>query len=340
MGGALQKRNPGIRLRTIISGIIRALEREDIMKNRLVVLAILIGVGALSMSVAAYQQPQAGQQARVVEVEKLRDNLYVMRGGGGNSAVFITATGVVVVDTKNPGWGQPLLEKIRTVTDKPVTTIINTHTHGDHVSGNVEFPATVDVVVHENTRTNMEAMRTPTGIAAQPGAPANIFKENNGRGMAKRTFKDRMTLGTGNDRVELYYFGRGHTNGDAWVVFPALRVMHGGDIFSGKNLPLLDANNGGSGVEIGDTLAKAAAGAGNVESVITGHSTVMTLADLRQYAEFNREFLSAVQSAKKAGRSVDEVANSWTMPAKYTGYAAPQAARLRANVQVIYDETK
>jgi glyoxylase-like metal-dependent hydrolase (beta-lactamase superfamily II) len=56
--------------------------------------------------------------------------------------VFVTANGVVVVDTKNPGWGQPLLEKIKTLTDKPVTMIINTHTHGDHVSGNVEFPAT------------------------------------------------------------------------------------------------------------------------------------------------------------------------------------------------------
>ena len=76
--------------------------------------------------------------------------------------------------------------------------------------------------------------------------------------MPKRTFKDTMTLGKGNDQIELHYFGRGHTNGDAFVVFPALRVMHAGDIFSGKNIPLLDANNGGSGVEIGKTLAKAA----------------------------------------------------------------------------------
>ena len=64
-------------------------------------------------------------------------------------------------------------------------------------------------------------------------------------------------VGTGADQVDLYYFGRGHTNGDAWVVFPALRFVHAGDIFSGKNLPLLDTNNGGSGVEIGDSLAKA-----------------------------------------------------------------------------------
>ena len=311
--------------------------------KRSIVLGVLVAVGALSVSVAAFQQAPAGAgqaQAKVVEVDKLKDNLYMMRGGGGNSAVFITANGVVVVDTKNPGWGQPLLDKIKTVTNKPVTMIINTHTHGDHVSGNVEFPANVEVITHENTSKNMEAMRTPTGIQPQPGAPVNIFKENNGRGMPKRTFKDRLTLGAGNDRIELYYFGRGHTNGDAWVLFPALRVVHAGDIFSGKNLPLLDANNAGSGVEIGNSLAKAAAALSNVESVITGHSTVMTLAELKEYAEFNREFLAMGQEGKKAHRSVDEVANAWKQPAKYANYAAPQPARLRANVQVIFDELK
>ena len=323
--------------------MIPASYREGLMK-RLVVLGILFTAGALSMSAAALQQaPAAGGQPapRVVEVEKLRDNLYMMggAGGGGNSAVFITAAGVVVVDTKNPGWGQPLLDKIKSVTDKPVTMIINTHTHGDHVSGNVEFPATVEVVTHENTAKNMEAMRTPTGITPAPGAPANIFKENGGRGMPKRTFKDTMTLGSGNDRIDLYYFGRGHTNGDAFVVFPALRVMHAGDIFSGKNIPLLDANNGGSGVEIGKTLAKAA-GTKNVDQIITGHSTVMTVADLKEYAEFNNEFAAAVQAAKKAGKTPDEVASTWKIPAKYTGYGEPAAARLRANVQVVWDETK
>src|SRR4051794_11356128 len=167
--------------------------------SRTVVLSAVLIAGALSTAVGALQQgaalpqgptPQPGgqQAARVVQVDKIRDNLYVMKGGGGNSAVFITSTGVVVVDTKNPGWGQPLLDGIKTVTDKPVTTIINTHTHGDHVSGNVEFPATVEVVTHENTKKNMEAMRPASFVAPAAGGPtANIFTQNNGRGMPKRT---------------------------------------------------------------------------------------------------------------------------------------------------------
>jgi hypothetical protein len=124
------------------------------------------------------------------------------------------------------------------------------------------------------------------------------------------------------------------------VVFPALRVVHAGDIFPAKAIPILDANNGGSGVEMGETLSKAAAGLKNVETIITGHSTQMTPADLREWAEFNRDFANAVRDGKKAGRSIDEIANSWTIPAKYKGYAQPQAARLRVNVEVVYNEIK
>jgi glyoxylase-like metal-dependent hydrolase (beta-lactamase superfamily II) len=313
------------------------------MKRQLV-LGILFAAGALTMTVNALQQPPAGAAGqpapRVVEVDKLKDNLYMMRGGGGNTAVFITSAGVVVVDTKNPGWGQPLLDKIKSVTDKPVTMIINTHTHGDHVSGNVEFPATVEVVTHANTAKNMQDMRPASGITPAPGTPANIFKENNGRGMPKRTFTDKMKIGKGADQIDLYYFGRGHTNGDAWVVFPALRLMHAGDIFSGKNVPLLDANNGGSGVEIGKTLAKAANSVKNVDSIITGHSTVMTMADLREYAQFNDDFANAVREAKKKGGSVDDFVKTWKIPAQYKGYAAPAEARLLSNARIVWDEVK
>jgi cyclase len=308
------------------------------MKRQLV-LGVLVAIGAASIGVTAWQQP-AQPAARVVEVDKLKDNLYMMRGGGGNSAVFIMSDGVTVVDTKNPGWGAPLLEKIKSVTDKPIVRIINTHTHGDHVSGNVEFPATVEVVTHENTAKNMQLMRSPTGITPAPGTPANIFKDNGGKGLPKKTFKDKMSIGKGADRVDLYYFGRGHTNGDAWVVFPALRTMHAGDIFSGKNIPLLDAVNGGSGVEIGATLMKAANGVKEVDAIISGHSTVMTVADLREYSQFNDDFRNTVQAGKKAGMTVDQIAAAYKIPERFKGYAAPAEARLKNNVQIVFDETR
>jgi glyoxylase-like metal-dependent hydrolase (beta-lactamase superfamily II) len=303
--------------------------------RRALVLGAVVVVGALSVAVTASQQ--SAEKPKLIEVEKLRDNLFVLRGGGGNTGVFVTTKGVVVVDSKNPGWGQPILDKIKELTPNPITHLINTHTHGDHVSGNVEFPTAVEIVAQANTAANMKEMRTVTGF--KPGGP-NIFTENKGRGLPKRTFTDRLTIGSGADQVDLHYFGRGHTNGDAWIVFPSLQVAHAGDIFSGKNLPLLDANNGGSGLEIGDTLAKAAAGMPKVETIITGHSTQMTLADLKEYAQFNRDFADAVREAKKAGRSIDDIAKAWTMPAKYAGYTAAQEARVRQNVEVIYNEVK
>ena len=301
--------------------------------KRRIVLAALIGIGALSLLVVAAQQ----DPPTVVEVEKLQDNLFVLRGegGGGNTAVFIRTDGVVVVDTKNPGWGQPILDQIRALTSKPVTTLINTHSHHDHVSGNVAFPATVQIVTHENTRANMQVMRAYSG---RQEPPANVFKATNGRGLPTRTFTDKMSLGSGADQVDLYYFGRGHTGGDAWVVFRSLRTLHAGDVFSGKNLPFLDANNGGSGVAIGDTLQKAHDTIRNVDTIITGHSTQMSWDDLSEYAAFNRAFLSAVRAGKMAGKTVDEIADTWTMPSTYAGYGAPQPHRIKGNVQVIFDE--
>ena len=308
--------------------------------KRSIVLGVLIGIGALSFVVAAQQQAGRGGQPapRVVEVEKLKDNLFLLKGGGGNTAVFITGAGVVVVDAKNPGWGQPILDKIKELTNKPITTLINTHTHGDHVSGNVEFPSTIDIIVQENTKTNMVKM-IPNSTAQDQTVPAQtIFQTNNGRGLAKRTFKDKMTLFKGADEIDLYYFGRGHTNGDAWVVFPALRTVHAADIFSGKNVPLLDANNGGSAVLIADSLQKGYDTLKNVDTIITGHSTQMTMADLKEYIAFNREFVSDVQAAKKAGKSVDEVAAAWKIPAKYAGYAPADANRVKNNVRLAYAE--
>jgi len=269
-------------------------------------LAGLIAVGALSLTAAAYQQPQG---PKVIEVDKLKDNLFVLKGGGGNTAVFVTASGVVVVDAKNPGWGQPILDKIKELTNKPVTTLINTHTHGDHVSGNVEFPASVEVIAQEHTKANMEKM--------------DIFKQNNNRGMAKKTFADKMTVGKGADQIDLYYFGPGHTNGDAIVVFPALRTAHFGDLFANKGVPIVDDSNGGSVLHYGDTVRKAHSGIKNVETVITGHmNTTATWTDVAQFADFNKDFVAWAQSELKAGKTPEQAAAEWKLPAKYDGYAA------------------
>lgn len=291
--------------------------------RRVRVLAAIGGVGLAAMTVAQAQQPAAKPAGpNVAQIEKVKDNLFMITGGGGNTAAFITATGVVLVDTKLSNWGQAILDKVRTVSDKPITHIINTHTHGDHVGSNEFFPATVEIVAQENTGANMAKMK-------------NFATPETKHGMPDRMFKDRMTVLGGKEAIDLYYFGNGHTNGDAFVVFRELRTMHAGDIFARKGTPLLDMNNGGSGVQIGETLAKAAAGIKNVDTVIPGHAAVMTWADFLEYGEFNRAFLSATQAAIKAGKTADQALAELKLPEKFAAYAMNGA---KDNVPKIYAE--
>lgn len=305
--------------------------------KRITALGSLVLAGVLTAVVAAQQAPPPQPSADNLTVEKVKDNLWVIRGGGGNTAVFATSTGVTLVDTKNPGWGQPLLDKLKTVTDKPVTRVINTHTHFDHVSGNVAMPATVEIIAHENTVAMMPKTTSVTGL----GNTENVFTASAGKGLAKRGFKDKLTLGSGADQVNLYYFGPAHTGGDAFVEFPALRVMHVGDTFPNKGLPIMDKSNGGSGVEYANTIRKAVDGVKNVEWIINGHTPAQTTpADMREFADFVGDFVAHVQAAKKAGKTAADAVKEWTNPAKYTGYGAPNAARATAYAQVIMDETK
>jgi glyoxylase-like metal-dependent hydrolase (beta-lactamase superfamily II) len=279
--------------------------------KRAMVLGLLVAVGSVAMVTAERAQQPAANAPRVVDVEKINDSLYVLRGqgGGGNTAVLIMANGVAVVDAKNPGWGAPILAKIKELTPKPVTMLINTHTHGDHVSGNVELPASVDFIAHENAKVSMEQMP--------------IFKESKGVGLPKRTFKDKMTIGKGSDQIDLYYFGRGHTNGDAFVSFPAHRVVHAGDIFANKGVPLIDSNNGGSMLQIPDTLKKAHAGIPNMTTIINGHTPAQTTwADLKEYADFNADLVAYGRAGLKAGKTPEQLAAEWKLPEKYKGYSA------------------
>jgi glyoxylase-like metal-dependent hydrolase (beta-lactamase superfamily II) len=161
--------------------------------------------------------------------------------------------------------------------------------------------------------------------------------------MPKRTFKDSMTIGQGDERIELRYFGRAHTDGDVMVLFPAARVLHMADVFPTKGLPGMDANNGGTGVGFAETLSKVAdfADRNNVEMIVNGHfEATTTRADLREYIQFVQEFVRTVQEGKKAGKSVDEVSKAWTTPARYAGYEPmPIAVRARANAELIFKET-
>jgi cyclase len=307
--------------------------------RRAIVLAAILGAGSLSMAAAGIQDRDAPKIVRM-QTLNVRDILYVLTGGGGNTLALMRDDGVVLIDTKLPGWGKSILETIQSVTDKPVTTIINTHTHADHTGGNVDFPTVTQIVAHANTKANMAKM--------------DAFKGANAKFLPNKTVTDRLSLLEGPDRIDLYYFGRGHTDGDLIVVFPEKRLAHFGDLFPSKAAPFIDTANGGSGVEFPKTLAKAVAEIKGVNRVVTGHDEssltprdagsgsaifanpkTMTWNDVQEYADFNRDFLAAVEDAIKAGKSAAEAAAALQLPERYKSY---DMQRARANVEAIYKE--
>jgi cyclase len=300
--------------------------------KRVLMLSLLLAVGSLSVVLMGYQGPPAAGQGGgagapppALQTIKIRDNLYMIANGGGNTGVFITSTGVVLVDTKNPNNGPGILEQVRAVTSKPVTMVINTHTHADHTGSNEYFTNNVVFVAHENTKTNMEKMTNFAGEKA--------------RFLPSKTYKDTMTIGSGADQIVLYYFGRAHTSGDSFVVFPALRAMHAGDAFASKSFPLIDVPNGGSAVEYGQTLAKAAATIKNVDTIINGHITTgpTSFADLKTYADFNNDFLAWVKEEMKAAKTAEQAATEYKIPEKYTGYTGGRGGPA-TNIRAAYAE--
>jgi glyoxylase-like metal-dependent hydrolase (beta-lactamase superfamily II) len=268
----------------------------------------VLSVGLLTIAAfAAGQAPQVPGFPPLGAAEKVAENLYIIPGQGGNSALWVRHDGVLLVDTKVAGNGQGLLDRIRSVTDKPVTHIINTHTHADHVGSNSEFPAMIEVIAQENVKTSMEKMaifKTAAGVV----------------GLPDRTFKDRLTLFSGKEAVDLYYFGAAHTGGDTLVVFRDARVMHAGDMFATKGIPVVDVNNGGSVRTYGETIAKAVANIRNVDRVIPGHDVMMSWQDFADYGEFNRLVFEHARASQVAGRTPEQARDEFRPPAKFASY--------------------
>jgi cyclase len=291
------------------------------MKRTLVLSSIvMVAVAAVAgRSLLAAQQP-APAEPNVANIEKVKDGLWMVTGGGGNTAVYVTANGVVLVDTKNPNWGQAIMDKVKTVTDKPVTHIINTHTHGDHTGSNDFFPASVEVVAHANVTTSMGKMPLFADASKAHALP-------------DKTYTGKLTVLGGNDAIDLYHFGPAHTNGDTFVVFRKLKVMHAGDVFAVKGTPFIDRSNGGTGIGYPETLAKAAARIKNVDTVIPGHSAVTTWAAFVEFGAFNKAFLDYTRAAKKAGKTAEQAFADLKLPETFKDYGMRSA---KANVEAIY----
>jgi len=281
----------------------------------------LIAVAAGLLLWRSHRSPDPGPavpKPPIGRIYPIATNLYVIPQGGGNTAVFVTSHGVLLVDTKYAENAQALLEEVRTVTDQPVAFVINTHSHDDHTGGDDVMPASTQIVVQEHTAANMRKMRRKEGLDA---------------GRPLRTFGDRLTLFEGADAVDLYYCGAAHTDGDALVVFRQARIMHAGDMFIDKTSPIINLPWGGNPAEYVTTMAKASSTIHDVDRVITGHGPMRTWDDFVTYGEFIRTIVTQAKAAKDAGIDANTARRQLVLPPAFADY---KLDRLAFTYQDIY----
>ena len=220
-----------------------------------------LGIALITLVVAGLAAVQAQQQGPALKLETVKPNLYVISESGGNVAVRVTPEGIILIDDKFERNFNEIMQRVKSVTGMPVKYVINTHQHGDHTGSNVQFIKTADILAHKNARANM--VRTK-----QMDTPPRI------------TFGDETAVYLGGAEVQAHHLGRGHTDGDAVIYFPDLRVLHMGDLFT-ANFPYIDYENGGSVVEWIKTID--AALEFDFDTVIPGHGPIMKKADLEMY---------------------------------------------------------
>ena len=248
-------------------------------------LSLVAGLGLLLAG--AYVHAQFGQEPAKLSVQKLRDDIFVIRNEfvPGNTTVMVTNEGVVLVDDKFDIDHANILAQLKTFTNQPIKYVINTHHHGDHSGSNAKMQALgAQVVSSEQARQHMVD-------GSQPGLP-NVTIDGHG------------TLFLGGKRVELYWFGRAHTSGDIVALFPAQRVLAAGDMFTvGNDTPqLVDYAGGGSAKEWPATVDRVLQL--DFDNVVPGHGMVVDKAAMRTFRGTAERLKNRVHEvlAKKASR--------------------------------------
>jgi glyoxylase-like metal-dependent hydrolase (beta-lactamase superfamily II) len=212
----------------------------------------------------------------------------MIAGEGGNVALYATSDGVILVDDMFDRNHADILAQVKTVTDKPLKYVINTHQHDDHAGGDLKMLPIAEVIAHRNVYANLKDLKRPY-YEDTPGTPI---------GLPRITFIDQLDVHLGGKDVQAYYFGRGHTSGDAVIYFPEARTIHTGDLFlalraGGRGatastqprppgVPIyVDYVQGGSFIEWSKTLDGVLTL--DFDTVIPGHGPVSTKADLVKF---------------------------------------------------------
>jgi glyoxylase-like metal-dependent hydrolase (beta-lactamase superfamily II) len=267
------------------------------MNRRLLVGAFLAAVFAIHGTWAVYSQ--TAKLPGPLKIERVKGDLHLISGEGGNVAAYVTSEGVVLVDDMFDRNHDGILAQLKAVTDRPLRYVINTHQHDDHAGGTFKMLPLAEVIAHRNVYANLKDLKRPY-FEDTPGTPI---------GLPRVTFSDRLDVHLGGKDIEAHYFGRGHTSGDIIVYFPELKAIHTGDLFisgSRRGVPIyVDALQGGSLLEWTRTLERTLQL--DFDVVIPGHGPMATKADLVRFNADIAAMRTRLQGMIRNGASRAEV---------------------------------
>src|SRR5579862_4945110 len=260
------------------------------MHFRKSILGVLAAVAAAGLANA--QAPAAAP----FTTHQLKPNVYWIEGGGGNSGVIIGDKGVIVVDAKTTlDGGKELLDDIAKITPKPVTTVILTHSDGDHVNGLASFTAGITIIAHENNKKEQDTALAAGGRGAPPAGhlPTQIISKN----------KDDLKID--GVKVQVLHWAPAHTSGDLVVFLPDEKIVFTGDIFSTQPDALIHLEKNGSSE--GWVTTGQGIGGLNAEQFVPGHGNVETKAEVQKRATDVAAKREKIKALVAQGKSLDEI---------------------------------
>ncbi len=257
---------------------------------------------AQNQNAAASADPGAGFGPAELTTFKVRDNFYMIRNGqSGNCSVLVADDGVVLIDNKFEMDHDAIMTKLREITDKPVLYVINTHLHADHSGGNATKQALgAKVIAHENARFQMAKTQTS--------------------GLPNLTLEEHMRLYHGEFVLDLYWLGRGHTDGDIVVHLPEQKMIFMGDLFATYDpyVHLIHYAAGGSLREWSRTLERALALP--FDTVIPGHGGPTDRAHLETYLGITVRMQDMIREMVRARRPREDIQKMLEMEFGWSGF--------------------